>query len=159
MRDMSVMAWASCRIFLACTAILAVACSVAMAQPKPQQTGFARQIELMLEDNVRHADLAAHVEILEVTVASRTGNRTRYRMDVGILERFKGPEIKEFAFYQEVEEAAEGETAAAEGLAGSRLIVALDRAADDKSFYLPKGRYSFPDHNALIAIARRAARQ
>jgi hypothetical protein len=157
MLQANAVARAACWFFLACAITLAIAGSTARADP--QQTGAAHPMELLLADNIRQADLAAHVEIVKVTVASRTGNRTRYRMDAWILERFKGPEIKEFAFVQEVEEETEGQTAAAEGLAGSRLIVALDKAANEDSYYLPKGRFSFPDHNVLIAAARRAARQ
>ncbi len=107
----------------------------------------------MLEENIKAADLVAHVEVTGVSEQNRSGDHVRYRIDARTLKHFKGPSTDRPVFYWWVGEKLKDD------LVGAGIIVTLLKNPVDQQYYIPDNGYSFPASPALLRVANSAVRK
>lgn len=93
------------------------------------------------------ADLVAYVEVVDFSLEKQEADLRLYRVKAKTLESFKGPDLKNFIFYQWIGEDVEDDEPI-------KVIVALKKSNENGAYIFPKGEGSFPDFEALLDFAR-----
>ncbi len=103
----------------------------------------------MLRNSSEGADLIAHVEIQAIYLEASEEKERGYRIEVDVLERFKGPEVKTLDFFYTAD-LPDSKRA----LIGERMIVTLKGPDTDQLYKLPPDHLIFPDHLYLLDYLR-----
>ncbi len=106
----------------------------------------------MLEENIKAADLVAHVEVTELRAENRNGDYVRYRISARTVKQFKGPRIDKPVFYWWVDHELKDDDM------GEGIIVTLLKNPQDQQYYIPDNGYSFPASARLLGVAEGAVR-
>lgn len=132
--------------------LLIVLSALAMSPAEAGDQELNDTFAAMLEENIKAADLVAHVEVTAIKIENRNGDLVRYRISARTVRQFKGPSTDRPVFYWWVEEELKDDDI------GEGIIVTLLKNPQDQQYYIPDNGYSFPASAALLRVAESAVR-